>query len=84
MLSVYELQVWSLCPYSFIIGLVAIVSGGQVSHSVDGKTTTFGGIRVFCATIVAQTLKQTADHFLVMADKVRVLADVVAIPDDKK
>lgn len=72
-----------LRPHSFVVRLVAIVASGQVSDSGDAEVTTFGGIRVFLATVVTKTLKQAADHILVVADKVGVLADVVAIPDGR-
>lgn len=74
----------SLCPYSLFIGSVAVVPGGQVSYSRNGEATTLGGIRVLLTTVVAQPLEQAADHILVVADEVGVLADVVAVPDNEK
>lgn len=70
-----------MCTYSLVIGLVAVVACGQVSHSRDGEAATFSGIRALLAAVVSQALEQAADHILVMADEIGVLADVVAIPD---
>lgn len=80
----YLLSENHVSTYSLVIGLVAVVAGGQVSHSRDGEATTFGGIRVLLAAVVAQALEQTADHVLVVADEVRVLSDVVAIPAERE
>lgn len=65
--------------YGFVVGLVAVVASGQISDSRDGETTAFLGIRVLLASVVAQALKQAANYFLIMADEVGVLTDVVAI-----
>lgn len=74
----------SVRPYSLVIRLVAVVASGQVSYSRDGETPTFGWVRVLLATVVAKALEQTADHILVMADEVRVLTNVVAVPENEE
>lgn len=73
-----------VCTYSLVIGLVAVVAGGQISYSRDGEATTFSRIRVLLAAVVAQALKQAADHILVVTDEIGVLADVVAVPDSEE
>lgn len=79
-----SVNVISVCPHSFVVRLVAIVAGGQVSDSRDAEAATFCGVRVRFAAEVAQTFKQTVDDFLIVADKVGVFADVVAIPEQLK
>lgn len=74
----------SVCTYSLVTGLVAVVAGGQVSYSRDGEATTLSRIRVLLVAVVAQALEQAADHFLVMADEIRVLTDVVAVPEQRE
>lgn len=56
------------------------MAGGQVSYSCDREATTLFGIRALLAIIVTQAFEQAADYFLVMADEIGVLTDVVAIP----
>lgn len=73
-----------MCTYSLVIGLVAVKASGQVSYSSDRESTTFRWIRVLLATVGAQALKQAADHSLVMADKIGVLTNVVAIPANEE
>lgn len=66
--------------YGLVVGLVAVVAGGQVSHRRDGEAAALTGVRVLLAAVVAQALEQAADHVLVVADEVGVLAEVVAVP----
>lgn len=70
--------------HGLVAGLVAVIAGGQVSHSGDGEAAALGGVRVPPAAVVAQALEQAADHLLVVADEVGVFADVVAVPDKKE
>lgn len=74
----------SVFPYSFVIRLVAVVASSQISNSRDGEATTFGGIRVFLATVVAKALEQAADYILVIADEVGILTDVVSISNSEE
>lgn len=69
---------WAL-TYRLVVGLVAVVAGGQVSDGRDGEAAALFGIRVLLAFVVAQALKQAADDVLVVADEIGVLADVVAV-----
>lgn len=59
------------------------MAGGQVTYSCDREATTLFGIRALLVIIVTQALKQAAYYFLVMADEIGVLTDVVAIPGDE-
>lgn len=64
--------------YRLVIRLVAVVASGQVSYGWDSEAAALFRIRVL-AIVVAQALKQAADHILVVADEIGVLADVVAV-----
>lgn len=67
--------------YCLVIGLVAVIAGGQVSNGWDGEAAALFGIRALLAVVVAQALKQAADDVLVVADEIGVLTDVVAVSD---
>lgn len=67
-------------PYRLLVGLVAVVAGGQVAHRADGEPAALSGIGVLLVAVVTQALEEAADDVLVVADVVGVLGDVVAIP----
>lgn len=69
--------------YCLVVRLVAVMASGQVSYSCDREATTLFGIQALLAIIVTQALEQAVDYFLVMADEIGVLTDVVAIPGDE-
>lgn len=65
--------------HGFEIGLVAVVARSEVADGADGEALALFRVCVL-ATVVPQTLKQLPDGVLVVADEVRVLGDVVAVP----
>lgn len=67
--------------HGFEIGLVAVVARGEVTDGGDAEALALFRVRVV-AVVVPQVLKQLPDGVLVMADKVRVLGDVIAVPAD--
>lgn len=68
--------------YSFVAGLIVVVTGRQVPHSRDREASTFCRIRVLLVAIVTEASKQAVDDFLIMADEIGILTDVVTIPDE--
>lgn len=65
--------------HGFEVGLVAVVACREVTDGGDGEALALFRIRVL-AIVVPQTLKQLPDGVLVVADEIRVLGEVVAVP----
>lgn len=70
--------------HSLVVGLVVIISSRQVPDGRDGEASTFCRVRILLVAIVTQALKQAADDFLIVADEIGILADVVAVPGDNR
>lgn len=67
--------------YSFVAGLIVVVTSRQVPHGRDREASTFCRIRVLLVAIVTEASKQAVDDFLIVADEIGILTDVVTIPD---
>lgn len=70
--------------YSFVAGLIVVVTSRQVPHGRDQEASTFSRIRVLLVAIVTEAPKQAADDFLIVADEIGILTDVVTVPDGQE
>lgn len=68
--------------HSFEIRLVAVVACSEVTDGGNGEALALFRVSVL-TIVVPQTLKQLSDGVLVVADKVGVLGNVIAIPAHK-
>lgn len=67
--------------YRLVVRLVVVVARRQVPHGRDREAAARRGVRARRVAVVTEALEQAADDFLVVADEIGILTDVVTVPD---